>query len=231
MFCSQGKWRANVFKYILSGKSTRRSTPLVLRFCLRGTLRTEIEEGCVCFALRRNEERMYSNIYCPESQRGDQPLQNWFFFWEQGKPTSSEIKEDCVCFVLRGNEEQMYSNIYCPESQSGDQPTPSELSFFFFFFERNKLSSEIKEDCVHFILRVPDFPASTWLELDHVFGQWRGASQRGGASQRRGASQRWRGASQHFEECCKKTTERFSCFYTLLRCQWSNRQFSKMKRC
>ena len=49
------------------------------------------------------ERRMYSNIYCPESQRGNQPLQSCVFL-EQGMPIS-EIKEDCVRFVLRGDEE------------------------------------------------------------------------------------------------------------------------------
>ena len=42
---------------------------------------SEIKEDCFRFALRQNED-LYLNIYCLESQRGDQPLQSRWF-WEQ----------------------------------------------------------------------------------------------------------------------------------------------------
>ena len=67
----------------------------------------EIEEDCVHFALRGNEERMYLNICCPESQRGDQPFQSCGFFekkkhftWKLKKMAyfslSGEMKKKCI---------------------------------------------------------------------------------------------------------------------------------------
>ena len=51
-------------------------------------------------ALRRYEDRMYLNIYCPESQRDDQPLQSCVFL-EQATPTTSNEDEECTIAVFR----------------------------------------------------------------------------------------------------------------------------------
>ena len=69
-----GNWRANVFEYILYGKSMWRSTPSELRifFWELGTPISEIKQNSVRFTLRRNEERMFSYIYCCSNE-------NWLF--------------------------------------------------------------------------------------------------------------------------------------------------------
>ena len=65
------------------------------------------------FGLRGNEERMYSNIYCPEGlQRGYQRLQK-LVFWEEGT-LCSEI-EDFVpwgTFLISGEMKSQCIQIY-----------------------------------------------------------------------------------------------------------------------
>ena len=98
---------------------------------------------------------MYSNIYCPESQRGHQPLQSRGF-WEEGM-LRMEIEEYYVRFVLRRSEDRMYLNLFCPESQRGDRPLQSCV----FFRPRNTyvarklkkigyvlFSGEMKTECI-----------------------------------------------------------------------------------
>ena len=116
--------RANVFEYILSGKSTWRSTPSELRFFFW-------EEGMLCLEI---EERMYSNTYCPESQRGDQPLQSCVFFFERKECFAWKLKSECI-------------QICCPESQRGDQPLQSFV-FFFFFERKESFAWKLKSECL-----------------------------------------------------------------------------------
>ena len=57
-----------------------RSTSSKLRFSgEEEALHSDIEEDGVRFAVRGNEEQINLNICCPESQRGDQPLQSCVF--------------------------------------------------------------------------------------------------------------------------------------------------------
>ena len=161
-----GNWRVNVFEYILSGKSTWRSTPSELWFFFR-------EEGTLCLEI---EERMYFNIYCPESQRGNQPLQScvfffFFFFFLGGgntllgnwranvfeyilsgkstwRSTASELR--FFFFFLRGRNALLgdwRANVfeYILSGKSTWQSTPSEVRFFFFFWEEGTLCLKLEE--------------------------------------------------------------------------------------
>ena len=106
-----GNWRANVFEYILSGKSTWLSTPSELCVCF-------FFEKKECFAWKLNSECIWIYIIW-KVNAAINLFRAVFFFWEEGT----------LCLEI---EERMYSNIYCPESQRADRPLQSCI----FFFER-----------------------------------------------------------------------------------------------
>ena len=133
-----GNWRANVFEYILSAKSTWRSTPSELRgfFWEQGTPILEIKEDSLRFTLRRNEERMYLKIlFSRKSTWRSTPSELHFF--ERMECFAWKLKSECIrIYIVR-----KVNVAINPFRAAG------------IFWEQGTPILEIKEDRVRFTLR------------------------------------------------------------------------------
>ena len=105
-----------------------------------------LEEGTPCLEI---EERMYSNIYCPESQHGNQPLQSCIFLREKNAYVARKLKKIAYILLL-GEMKTECIRIYCPERQRGDQ---SLQSCVFLIAKNAYVAGKLKKIAVRFALR------------------------------------------------------------------------------